>query len=615
MCPIIESFFVNKKPMKDRIPFKLVLVILGLAQFFVVPVFSSQSLGCKVALFSFFTILLAVYMVWHRREWILPWPLIPLICLIVTFLVSLSRSSMPYVGMVDLGTFVVGFLFCVIVANLCYERDDSQKWVFKWLQIVGSIVGILCLYQYFFWVFKGPSNEVLIPYLLPPSHKGRVSGVFGQSNLTALLLLLTIIAFLYSYFSKRIHRYAFEGLYRDIGFLFVSTAFFLTGSRAGLISLFLISAFVIFFVLRGILDFSFTSAISPILILVLGFVFTLIPLSPEIATSPYTRSEMSVEARFLFWTASFLIFLDAPFFGVGLDHFKLLLPSYSRKAHDVLGFVKYEAMGYTNWSHNEYVQILAESGIVGFIFLTIFFIMLTRIFYKKILLKKTNAEQKFLVFLVLPFFIQGMFSWPFRHPALLFVFFLILGVILSKAPSFRFHLKPITVFFIVIFLLSFILGVVFIAFKEFHFNQIKKESVANGCEVDNIINAMNDSYLEFNMLREVLPLCISDNSFLEDRSLLEKLKPYFKKISSLQGTYSQWYNLALIHRNLDEYYQAENALQKAVQRQPEFELGWAALHVLHVEEAARQTGRPIEDFLPPNKKYSADYYDLLFKRQ
>ena len=52
---------------------------------------------------------------------------------------------------------------------------------------------------------------------------------------------------------------------------------------------------------------------------------------------------------FVFWTWSILIFRDHPWLGVGLDRFKFFLPSHTLAAHDLLGFVPYEAMGFANW--------------------------------------------------------------------------------------------------------------------------------------------------------------------------------------------------------------------------------------------------------------------------
>lgn len=600
--------------MNNRFIIILVFSALGITQFLVTPTFSSMSMGGKIAFFSGIVILSAISLILRKRKWIIPKALIPLICLDIAFLISLVLSERPILGVVELYTFSIGLLFCLLVCNFFHDGLISESWLYSWLQIIGSIVAILCLYQYVDWIVTGQRNEMLIPYLLPPGNR-RVTGVFGQSNLTALLLLLTIISYFYSFVSNRFPGQISRGFCRQIGFFLVSTTFFLTGSRAGFLSLIAVFVILIWLISMRKFVFPWVLSVKPTLILVAGLIIALLPLSPDVAISAYARSEISIEARFVFWMASFLMFLDAPIFGIGLDHFKLFLPSYARKAHDLLEFVQFEAMGYTHWSHNELFQVLAESGLVGFFFLAIFCVMLIRMVHEDILQKDPHIERIFLFLLILPFFIQGMFSWPFRHPALLFLFFLILGIIVSKASCFRIYLKPMVGLLMAILLATSLPGIAFFSFKEYRFNKIKKEAMQKGCGSDNFFKAMNDPLLSFKMLHDVLPSCISNKASLKNRALMEKLKPYFMEISDLQGTNTQWYNLGIVHRILNEYAQAEYALQKAVERQPEFELGWAALHVLHIEEAARQTGRPIEDFLPPEIKYSADYNDLLFKRQ
>ena len=117
------------------------------------------------------------------------------------------------------------------------------------------------------------------------------------------------------------------------------------------------------------------------------------------------------------------------------------------------------------------------------------------------------------------------------------------------------------------------------------------------------------------ILSEILPLCFEEKSFFSDHSYLEQLKPYHFKITKLQGKYDQWYNLGLIYRSLSEYDLADSALRKAVKRNPIFELGWATLHALNIEKAVRETGRPIEEFLPPEDKSSPEFMNLFLKQQ
>jgi tetratricopeptide (TPR) repeat protein len=153
-----------------------------------------------------------------------------------------------------------------------------------------------------------------------------------------------------------------------------------------------------------------------------------------------------------------------------------------------------------------------------------------------------------------------------------------------------------------------------LTYKEYTYVKLRSSVEEKGCNAENLPSLVTDTYLGFRVMRELLPICTMDEGFLKDQELIKQYLPFYKKIAEVQGTHSQWFNLALVYRNMEDYAQAENALKMSVERQPIFEQGWAALHVLHIEEASRKTGRPIEDFLPQQKTVSADYYDSIFKR-
>ena len=590
----------------------LILAVLFCVQFLVLPTFSSTAQGGKIAAFSLFVEALTAYMLFQYRVWRLPKVLIPLVFLFFIFSLSLFFSQWPAVGSTQLHTYAMGLIFCTLVANISDDSDSLHNWIFAWFRVLGLIVAVLCLYQYIDWLLVGQRDTMLIHYLLPPS-SSRVNGIYGQPNMTALLLLVSIIAFCRGYASNNGTGYHLKDFYLDAGLLFVALAFFLTGSRAGLLAFFVVSAVLFLLIYRSRIVFCKQSLLKIFLILLAGFFITQIPFSAEIPGTMYSRSSISTDARFLFWTASILMFIKAPFLGVGLDHFKLLLPSYSLQAHDFLGFVQYEVMGYTRWSHNEYLQVLAEAGIVGFIFLITFCVLLARIMFVEVSKGRPDNKKLFIFLMLLPFFVQGMFSWPFRHPALLFIFFLILGIAVAETSSVKFKVTNSAKLILSCFLMASVAMVVMCSFKEYQFVKLTNVIRDDGCKNDKIFSLIDDPYLEFKILSKVLPLCLADESFLAESSLVERYKPYFLKIVDLQGTYSQWYNLGLVHRALGEHVKAKAALQKAVERQPVFEQGWLVLHALNIEEATRKTGRPIQDFLPLKNNSSVDFDNLFSK--
>jgi O-antigen ligase len=593
----------------------VILMAVGYVQFLVIPVFINMALGGEVAAGSLFVIILLLVMSVRKREWFLPTALLPLVGLVIAFCVSQALSLLPVEGFAETWTLAIGVLFCLLVANIAQEDESFARKTLESLCVFGFVDALLCFYQYSHWLAFGESKELLIPFLLPPSTGLRVTGAYGQSNLTALLLLLSLMAFLCRYVRRPEAGYKAKHLLNDLGLFVVACAFFLAGSRSGLLG-FASVLFILFFAAtRKKIDFNITTLSRIVIVLVCGYLLSQAPFTPGMTTqNSFARPEISVDARFVFWTSSLLMFSDAPMFGVGPDHFKVFLPSYLLESHDFLGFVEYEAMGYTNWTHNEYLQIFAETGLLGGSCLLLFILVLGLTYRKELLRQKPEVEQLFILFALVPFLLQAMFDWTLRHPGLLFLFFLLLGIVLSRTSGHRLQPKRLLfIYFSAALLILTVSGVAICAVKEYRFRNAKKLVAQNGCSTALLRDLYDDNYLRFMMLREILPLCVIDETRIANRPLLVKLRPYYEEIARLQGTYGQWYNLALVYRQLGLFEQAEQALKISIERQPVFEQGWAALHALHVEEATRKTGRPAQDFWPKN--IPSVSYDSIFKRQ
>ncbi len=597
-----------------KTPLILVLTAVGIAQILVVPVFSNMALGGKVAFIAIFTACWALYFLFTHRVLLISKLFLPFIALIVIFFVSLLNAVHPEIGYVELGSFITSLLFAVLLSNLPLEADSIHRGIFFLLRVLGVLVAFLCLYQYFNWLNSGSNTEMLIPYLLPPSG-ARVGGVYGQPNLTALLLVLSQIAWLSEYILNKEKPALLLSILQGSAFFVVCCAFFLTGSRSGYLSL-AFTAICLLVIIRHELRFWVPKLWIPSLLLALAFICVQIPhVSSTGQVSGVAHAGVSVDARFLFWTVAGLQFMDHPLLGIGLDHFKLFLPSYSMQAHDILGFVEYEAMGYTKWTHNEYLQILAETGVAGAFFLCFFFFQFVRRSFNDIKHKGLESSQTILYVLTLPFFVQGMFTWPFRHPGLLIIFFMILGGLFSSGPCCLLRFNRVVSVFSVVLISTFLLLTGYLSYKEYSFLQVKTEVKKVGCSDSVLDYFLEDSYYRFDLLRSVLPICLTgDDNLLSDHESLLKFRPYYREIAELQGTYGQWYNLGLINWKLEDYDQARIAFEMSVNRQPVNEKGWAAIHRLNIEEASRHTGRPISDFLPPETVGSTDFYDSLFRR-
>ena len=148
------------------------------------------------------------------------------------------------------------------------------------------------------------------------------------------------------------------------------------------------------------------------------------------------------------YTAAFKIFLDYPIQGAGIKSFRILC--LKNKYH--------KGMGYHYWDrfingqffivrvpkpcgthpHNTWVQILAESGIIGMSFFILFYFFLIKQLYKSYLKKENEENDQGKILLILFYFTV---FWPiiptgnFFNNWLSISYFLPLGILISRINS------------------------------------------------------------------------------------------------------------------------------------------------------------------------------------
>jgi O-antigen ligase len=129
--------------------------------------------------------------------------------------------------------------------------------------------------------------------------------------------------------------------------------------------------------------------------------------------------------RIHFWQTAWQIFLNNPIFGAGLDAFGVAFTRYDT----------WNGMYYVNQAHNEYLHILAEAGILGFICLAAFIFLL----FKKSLRIIGQSEDRFrrgtavgALAGCLGILIHSLFDFPLRTSSNAF-FFLTLAALATIA--------------------------------------------------------------------------------------------------------------------------------------------------------------------------------------
>ncbi|MDQ3019248.1 MAG: O-antigen ligase family protein [Bacteroidota bacterium] len=151
--------------------------------------------------------------------------------------------------------------------------------------------------------------------------------------------------------------------------------------------------------------------------------------SSVILPSNYTQRIKSIfdlkhpsnESRLNMWDVGLQMFIDHPFTGTADSHIKEIYETYK----------KTETEGEGVHLHNNFIMILATTGIFGFIsfigiFISIFFKQVQ--FYRK----QLNDTYKMLIFgsilVMISFQISGIFEWSFGDHEVMTVFFFLISV-------------------------------------------------------------------------------------------------------------------------------------------------------------------------------------------
>jgi len=94
------------------------------------------------------------------------------------------------------------------------------------------------------------------------------------------------------------------------------------------------------------------------------------PAPPRVAAQPPMDPEVALPrpARIQYWTAALGMLRDRPLLGVGPDNFRLRFTDYSGIAESHIG----------THAHSQYLESLADTGVLGFVSLTVFLLALLR---------------------------------------------------------------------------------------------------------------------------------------------------------------------------------------------------------------------------------------------
>ena len=313
------------------------------------------------------------------------------------------------------------------------------------------------------------------PYLVdiiqlgePSNRSLKYRGITGSVNIIAYTLLLKLPFFFYYTLKAKNKKY----IYIIFSILIIYAIFYIFQTRSAIISTILVSSLVFMaFVINSYKNTNFKgfrnlvnpfiASLFPMLIsIAIGFILSSSVFSQNaIRTvddriSSLTADDYSFSSRLRFYTHAVESIIDYPIFGVGNGNWELY--SIEKDSKNIEGYtVPYHV-------HNDFLEITAESGIIGGVlyYFVVFYIlyMLLRLMLTKISLNKDFSYESILIAAITAYLFDSLFNFPTSRPytQILFLFLCCISILHLKLKPIKFKFKKhkyITTLFI--FLLPF----------------------------------------------------------------------------------------------------------------------------------------------------------------
>lgn len=362
----------------------------------------------------------------------------PILVWVVFVLFEYIISNSQHIAELELFRIIVCFISFFLFLNIISNTEQRNFLVNFWLYggFLSTIYGIMTHYGGF-WIVRTP-------------HVDRIFSTFGNPIFFAAFLVATIPFVIY----KIILTDTWKSKTIWTGFLLIfMVALYFTKTRA---------SWIAFGVSILILTFLLLKARTQKIIFVLCFI---------ILAAGFTYKTKNVWTRqqghLIIWRDSFKMLEMNPVLGVGIGAFHINFPNY---ASEELKKIWPQAQNIVNDAHSEFVQILSETGLVGFgIFLWIIFTFFfqTQKFIQHSKDKNDIVLQSAGLSAVCGILVQNMFSVDMRFTITSFYLFSIFGILSSFSKSKEIKIKTDQKYFLI--------SILFIAVSFLEYKMVIKQ--------------------------------------------------------------------------------------------------------------------------------------------
>ena len=374
-----------------------------------------------------------------KKEWKirLPWLAYPTLGLIVVSLLSLINATNGRVVIQSMVLVLFFFLFYLIVSNFVKRKEDVNLILYALLAsaFLASLYGLL---QYLGVMRGAQGGHGLNEVISTMGNRNYLGGFLAYLLFPVVILIVRL--------KSCIMRSVAIGL---IAFSFGMVMLLQqTGTIVGLVAgaIAFIVALAIF---RPVEPIKRNRIWLIALLVVLAFTFLVEapsgPLNSVVGLSAERGSWISRawahnagKTRSWDWWVGWEMFKDHPLFGVGMGNYKLNFVPYKAAFLSTPQGSSYDFyIPRAAQAHNDYVQVVAEMGILGIIALLSLLIMLPLFFWVRLRRNTDESDRLDLILLgsgVVVFLAHALFSFPAHLPASSLVLVLTLGI--ASAPAY-----------------------------------------------------------------------------------------------------------------------------------------------------------------------------------
>lgn len=320
---------------------------------------------------------------------------------VLTMLLSALFSCDIVYGLKRWADMWIWRLMPFIIITCCVKKEDCLK-ILK-ASCLGISIGILCL------IYQGVSGD------------GRAAGFFGHPMTFAGYLCMYLPLFLLGYFEN-----LFGTKYKYVsGIMFLAglAALIFNGTRGAWIAVAMTAGILLlYYMVRNKRNF----IVGIILVAVCcGILVNNSAFMNRMSTITNNKYQSNSE-RLLMWNSAWNMFKDHPVLGVGLGQYK---ENYQQK------YISPKAKEPNlEHAHNNFMQMLAENGMVGFLGFMAMFTYIIWHNFRKFLTSK-NIYSIAICAVSITLLLQGFTEFNFGNSAVVKAYWLILGCLVVLAEN------------------------------------------------------------------------------------------------------------------------------------------------------------------------------------